>query len=56
MEQICNIGPKGVRKRMWLGIPLIAVGVIASFLDKSFFGQVIAFFGFLSFFQATDCT
>lgn len=56
MEQICNIGPRGVRKRMWLGIPLIAVGVVASFLDKSFFGQVIAFFGFLSFFQATDCT
>lgn len=56
MEKACNIGSRGIRRRFWLGVPLIAIGVVASFLDRSFFGQVIAFFGFLSFFQAQDGT
>lgn len=56
MENACNIGSKGIRRRMWLGLALITVGVVASFLDRSFLGQVVAFFGFLSFFQAQEGT
>ena len=41
---------------MILGIPLVLVGIIASFVDRSFLGQVVAFFGFLSLFQALDGT
>ena len=56
MAATCNIGNQGIRRRYWLGLPLIAIGVVMSFVDRTFFGQVIAFFGFLSFFQAQDCT
>ena len=49
----CNIGGQGRRKRMVLAIPLLAIGIVASFLDRSFWGQVIAFFGFLLYFQST---
>lgn len=56
MERACNIGTKGIRRRFWLGVVLIVVGVLASFLDRSYLGQVVAFFGFLSFFQAQDGT
>ena len=41
---------------MILGIPLILVGTIASFVDRSYLGQVVAFFGFLSIFQALEGT
>ena len=56
MENARNIGPRGARRRLWLGVPLIVIGVVASFVDRSFFGQVIAFFGFLSYFQAQEGT
>ena len=56
MTEACNIGPRGIRKRIWIGIPLIAIGVIWSMLSRSFFAQVVAFFGFLSLFQALDGT
>jgi hypothetical protein len=52
----CNIGPSGQRKRMIIAIPLIAAGIIGSFLSKSFVSQAVAFFGFLSYFQATGKT
>lgn len=51
-----NIGPSGQRKRMMIGIPLILVGVIGSFTSKSFLSQAVAFFGFLSYFQAHEKT
>lgn len=51
-----NIGEQGVRKRWMIGIPLLAIGVVASFVSKSFLGQVVAFFGFLSIYQALDRT
>lgn len=56
MPIACNINRRGRKKRMILGIPLILVGVIGSFLDRSFLWQVCAFFGFLSVFQAVDGT
>jgi len=56
MENACNIGNQGIRRRLWLGVPLIAIGAVASFLHPSFLGQVVAFFGFLSFFQAREGT
>ena len=52
----CNIGPMGIRRRLVLGAPLILVGVVGSFFTKSFLWQVVAFFGFLSFYQATART
>ena len=55
-NQTCNIGPRGVRKRLLLSIPLLGAGIAASFLTRSFLGQVVAFFGFLSLFQALDQT
>ena len=51
-----NIGDAGVRKRMMIGVPLLIIGVVASFLSRSFLGQVVVFFGFLSIFQALDRT
>lgn len=56
MEGACNINARGRQKRLILGVPLIVAGVVASFLSKSFLGQVVAFFGFLSVFQALDGT
>ena len=56
MDQACNIGSRGIKRRLWLGAPLVVIGVVASFLDRSFLGQVVAFFGFLSVFQAMDGT
>ena len=52
----CNIGPRGVRKRLFLALPLLVAGGVTSFLSRSFLGQVVAFFGFLSLFQALDRT
>ncbi len=54
--EACNIGPRGARRRMILGVPLILVGVVGSFFTKSFLWQVVAFMGFLSFYQATART
>ena len=56
MAAACNINARGRKKRLILGVPLIIVGVVASFLSKSYLGQVVAFFGFLSVFQALDGT
>ncbi len=56
MDSSCNIGERGIRQRLWVGAPLVIVGVIASFLDRSFLGQVVVFFGFLSLFQGIDGT
>jgi hypothetical protein len=56
VEPTCNIGERGIRQRLWLGAILVIGGVIASFLDRSFWGQVVQFFGFLSFFQGVDGT
>jgi hypothetical protein len=56
VTQACNINPAGQKKRLVLGIPLVVIGTIASFVDRSFLGQVVAFFGFLSLFQALDGT
>jgi hypothetical protein len=56
MAEACNISERGRKKRMILGIPLLLIGTIASFVDRSFLGQVVAFFGFLSVFQALDGT
>lgn len=52
----CNISPRGRNRRRNIGLLLIAAGVIASFLSKNFLGQVVAFFGFLSWFQAQTGT
>lgn len=54
--QVCNINVRGRKKRLILGVPLLVIGVVASFWSKSFLGQVVAFFGFLSVFQALDGT
>jgi hypothetical protein len=54
MAEACNISERGRKQRMILGIPLILIGTIASFVDRSFLGQVVAFFGFLSVFQARE--
>ena len=40
-----NIGASGQRKRLIIGIPLILVGVVGSFMSKSFLSQAVAFFG-----------
>jgi len=56
MNVVANISSRGRRKRLILGVPLVLVGTIASFLDRSFLWQVVAFFGFLSLFQALDGT
>ena len=42
--------------KMMLAIPLLVVGIVGSFLHKSFLSQVVAFFGFLSLYQALDRT
>lgn len=47
-----NIGPSQRKRRLWIGVPLLLAGLVASFLSKSFLGQMVAFFGFLSIFQA----
>ena len=52
MANTCNIGNQGLRKRFWLGAPLVVIGVIASFVSRSYLGQVVVFFGFLSVYQA----
>ena len=54
--EACNINVRGRKQRLILGVPLIIIGVVASFWSKSFLGQVVAFFGFLSVFQALDGT
>ncbi len=51
-----NIGPRRIRRHLWIGGPLLIAGSVASFLDRSYLGQVVAFFGFLSVFQALDRT
>ncbi len=51
-----NIGAKGIHNRLVIGVPLLIAGAIASFLNPSFLGQVVAFFGFLGIFQARDRT
>jgi hypothetical protein len=51
---LANIGPAEIRKRLWPGCVLLVAGGIASFLTRSFFAQVVAFFGFLLVFQARD--
>lgn len=56
VESTCNIGERGIRRRLWLGAILVIAGVISSFLDRSFWGQVVLFFGFLSFFQGVEGT
>ena len=56
MQGACNINVRGRQKRLILGVPLIIIGVVASFMSRSFLGQVVAFFGFLSVFQALDGT
>jgi hypothetical protein len=56
MAEACNINERGRKKRLILGIPLILIGTVASFVDRSFLGQVVAFFGFLSVFQALEGT
>jgi hypothetical protein len=56
MASACNINSRGRKKRLILGVPLLVVGVVASFLSKSYLGQVVAFFGFLSIFQALEGT
>ena len=56
MADACNINSRGRKKRLILGVPLIVIGVVASFWSKSYLGQVVAFFGFLSLFQALDGT
>lgn len=50
----CNIGPQGRRKRLIAAVPLLLIGVVASFLSRSFLGQAVAFFGFLAWYQALD--
>lgn len=49
--QRCNIGAQQRRRRYMVGIPLLIVGVLGSFWTKSFLWQIIAFFGFLGWFQ-----
>lgn len=56
MSTACNINTRGRRRRLYLGVPLLVVGTIASFMDRSFLWQVVAFFGFLSLFQALEGT
>lgn len=56
VESSCNIGERGIRRRLWLGAILVIAGVVASFLHRSFLGQVVVFFGFLSLFQGIDGT
>lgn len=56
MQAQCNIGEQGIRRRLWIGAVLVVVGVMASFLHRSFLGQVVVFFGFLSLFQGADGT
>jgi hypothetical protein len=53
-DPVCNIGWKGRRQRYVIGAVLLAVGIVGSFLSKSFLSQAVAFFGFLSFFQARE--
>jgi len=50
----CNIGPQGRRKRLIMAVPLLLIGVIASFLSRSFLGQAVAFFGFLAWYQSLE--
>jgi len=50
----CNIGPEGRRKRLILAVPLLLIGVVASFLSRSFLGQAVAFFGFLTWYQSQE--
>jgi hypothetical protein len=52
VEYACNIGPAQQRRRLWFGIPLLVIGVVASFFTRNFLAQVVAFFGFLGVFQA----
>jgi hypothetical protein len=54
MDPHCNIGDRGIRRRLWIGAVLVIAGVMASFLDRSFLGQVVLFFGFLSLFQGVE--
>lgn len=52
----CNIAPRGRRRRRAIGMVLITAGVVWSFLDRNFLANVLAFFGFLSWFQAQTGT
>lgn len=53
-DAACNIGWKGRRQRYVIAAVLLTVGIVGSFLSKSFLSQVVAFFGFLSYFQARE--
>ena len=52
----CNIGPQQRKRRMNVGIGLVIIFTITSFLSKSFVSQALAFFGFLAIFQAAAGT
>jgi predicted tellurium resistance membrane protein TerC len=52
----CNIGPQQRKRRMNVGIGLVVIFTITSFLSKSFVSQALAFFGFLAIFQAAAGT
>jgi Inner membrane protein YgaP-like, transmembrane domain len=49
---LCNIGGKQRRLRLIVGVPVLLVGFIGSLFNDNFFWQAVAFFGFLSIFQA----
>lgn len=49
---LCNIGPGQRRKRLVVGLPLLIGGFLGSLFSANFIWQAVAFFGFLSLFQA----
>jgi len=55
-EALCNIGPGQRRKRLLVGLPPLLIGFVGSLLSPNFIWQVLAFFGFLSIFQAQTGT
>ena len=52
MDAACNIGPSQRRRRLWIGLPLLVVGGIASFLTAGWWPLPLVFVGFLGVFQA----
>ncbi len=52
----CNIGPQQRKRRMSVGIALVIIFTVTSFLSRSFISQAFAFFGFLAIFQAAAGT
>ena len=51
-DALCNIGPGQRRMRLLVALPFLLVGFVGSLLSSNFLWQAIAFFGFLSIFQA----